>query len=617
MKKNYEALSKQIIANVGGVNNVNSLYHCVTRLRFKLKDDSKANKKALEQMEGVLSVVEGNGQYQVVIGNAVSDVYETIMKMYAIKGEQQTGASHEPSTGNVLTRLFNTMSSIFNPIIIALAGAGMIKALLVILTTYVLLENTTSTFKILSAAGNSVFYFLPLFLAVSAAKTFGVNPYISLAIVAALIEPNFMGLIENTGDVVSFIGIPVVLMKYTGTVIPAILAIYVYSKLERQLKKVIPKSIELFALSLVSLLIMVPLTVMVIGPIGVTLGNGLGDLINFVSNKSGLLAGLIIGAGWTYLVIMGIHWGVVPIMVNNLANYGYDVIRPMIAAATFASAGVAFGVFLRSKKKANKAFALSSMVPALLGGITEPIVYGLSIKYRKPLIAQTIAGGIAGAFMAAMKTKAIVYVFPALTTLPAFFGDTFGYYCIGIFMAFSISAALTYILGFDENEASEGEALEKEDLMLSMSACINGEMIPLEQVNDPVFSSKGMGDGVAFIPNEGILYSPVDAVVEMIFPTLHAIGLKTSSGAEILMHIGINTVDLKGEGFATTLKQGDPVKRGQVLIEFDLKKIMGKGYDPTTVLCVTNMDKVQKIEPIIQEHITKNDTVLNVVMEGA
>ncbi|WP_242877131.1 beta-glucoside-specific PTS transporter subunit IIABC [Fusibacter sp. 3D3] len=614
MKKNYEALSKQIIENVGGINNIISLYHCVTRLRFKLKEDSKANKAALEKIEGVLSVVEGNGQYQVVIGNAVSDVYETIMGMYPIKGEQEsTGAALEAPTGNVLTRLFNTMSSIFNPIIIALAGAGMIKALLVVFTTYGLLDNTTSTFKILSAAGNSVFYFLPLFLAISAAKAFGVNPYISLAIVAALIEPNFMGLIENTGDVVSFLGIPVVLMKYTGTVIPAILSIYVYSKLERQLKKFIPKSIELFALSLVSLLIMVPLTVLVIGPIGVTLGNGLGDLINFVSQKSGLLAGLIIGAGWTYLVIMGIHWGVVPIMVNNLANYGYDVIRPMIAAATFASAGVALGVFLRSKRKENKAFALSSMLPALLGGITEPIVYGLSIKYRKPLIAQTIAGGIAGAFMAAMKTKAIVYVFPALTTLPAFFGDTFGYYCIGIFMAFSISAALTYILGFDE----EGEAVETEDLMLSMSACINGEMIPLEQVNDPVFSSKGMGDGVAFIPSEGILYAPADAVVEMIFPTLHAIGLKTSGGAELLMHIGINTVDLKGEGFTTTLKQGDSVKRGQVLIEFDLKNIIEKGYDPTTVLCVTNMDQVNKIEPIIQKNITKNDTVLNVVMEGA
>jgi len=242
----------------------------------------------------------------------------------------------------------------------------------------------------------------------------------------------------------------VVLMKYSGTLVPAIIAVLVYSKLEKLLKKFIPKSIELFALSFAALIIMVPLSVIVIGPVGVYLANAMGSFVNFMSAQNGLLTGLIIGGGWTLLVMIGIHWGVAPIMINNISTYGYDFIRPMVAAATFASAGAAFGVFMKAKRKETKAFALSTVVPALLGGVTEPIVYGISLKYKKPFIAQIIGGALAGAFMGAMHTKAFVYVFPALTTLPAFFGDTFVYYIIGIALAFTITAILTWILGIDE-----------------------------------------------------------------------------------------------------------------------------------------------------------------------
>ena len=274
-KKNYDSLAKEVVEKVGGVENINSLFHCVTRLRFKLKDSSKADREAINDIQGVLSVVEGNGQFQVVIGNHVTDVFDTVLKLFPeIKSEaMNTNDVEEKPSGNILTRMFNTMSSIFNPIIIALAGAGMIKALLVILTTYGFMDNTGSTYKILSAAGNSVFYFLPLFLAFSTAKTFKVNQFIAVAIVGALMEPNFAGLMKATGDVVDFFGIPVVLMGYSGTVIPAILTIWVYSYVEKFLKKFIPKSIEIFTLSAVALLVMVPLAVMVIGPIGVTLGN--------------------------------------------------------------------------------------------------------------------------------------------------------------------------------------------------------------------------------------------------------------------------------------------------------------------------------------------------------
>lgn len=614
-KKNYESLAKEVVEKVGGVENINSLFHCVTRLRFKLKDSSKADREAIKDIQGVLSVVEGNGQFQVIIGNHVTDVFETVLNLFPkIKSESMmTDDLEEKPSGNILTRMFNTMSSIFNPIIIALAGAGMIKALLVILTTYGFMDNTGSTYKILSAAGNSVFYFLPLFLAFSTAKTFKVNQFVAVAIVGALMEPNFAGLMQATGDVVDFFGIPVVLMGYSGTVIPSILTIWVYSYVERFLKKFIPKSIEIFTLSAVALLIMVPLAVMVIGPIGVTLGNGMGDLINFLSDKSGLLAGLVVGAGWTFLVMMGIHWGVVPIMINNIANQGYDVIRPMIAAATFASAGVALGILIRSKKKETRAFAASAMIPALLGGITEPIVYGLSVKYKKPLIAQTIAGGIAGAFMGMFQTKAIVYVFPALTTLPAFFGDTFVIYLIGIAMAFVLSAVLTYILGFDEGSSNIKKSTLGE---LELASCVKGEMIPLEDVKDPVFSSKVMGDGVAFIPEVGEITSPVDGIIEVAFPTGHAIGLKSDSNVEILIHVGINTVELNGDGFKLLVKQGERVTRGQKLIEFDLKKIKEKGYDTTTMLLITEANS-KTVRKENYRNVVNEDKVLELIGEEA
>lgn len=614
-KKNYDSLAKEVVEKVGGVENINSLFHCVTRLRFKLKDSSKADREAINDIQGILSVVEGNGQFQVVIGNHVTDVFDTVLKLFPeIKSEaMNTNDVEEKPSGNILTRMFNTMSSIFNPIIIALAGAGMIKALLVILTTYGFMDNTGSTYKILSAAGNSVFYFLPLFLAFSTAKTFKVNQFIAVAIVGALMEPNFAGLMKATGDVVDFFGVPVVLMGYSGTVIPAILTIWVYSYVEKFLKKFIPKSIEIFTLSAVALLVMVPLAVMVIGPIGVTLGNGMGDLINFLSDKSGLIAGLVVGAGWTFLVMMGIHWGVVPIMINNIANQGYDVIRPMIAAATFASAGVALGVLLRSKKKETKAFAASTMIPALLGGITEPIVYGLSVKYKKPLIAQTIAGGIAGAFMGMFQTKAIVYVFPALTTLPAFFGDTFVIYLIGIAMAFGLSAILTYILGFEESGAKSKKSTLKPS---EIAACVKGEMIPLEDVKDPVFANKTMGDGIAFIPEKGEVTSPVDGTIEVAFPTGHAIGLKSANNDEILIHVGINTVELNGECFKLLVKQGERVTRGQKLIEFDLNKIKEKGYDTTTMLLITESNN-KTLKKENYRNVENEDKVLELVGEGA
>lgn len=612
-KQNYDQLAKEIVFLIGGENNIVNLTHCVTRLRFKLKDETKIDENSLSKLKGVISIVKGNGQFQVVVGNAVEDIFNAIQRLYLI-GE--TEVKEEKKSGTLFTRALNMMSAILNPIVIALAGAGMIKALLVILTTTLgILDTSGGTYKILAAAGNSVFYFLPLFLAYSSAKAFKCNPYIALAIVATLMEPNFTKLMSKPGDITSFLGIPVVLIGYSGSLVPAIVSILIYSKLEKILKKFIPKNIELFALSFVALLIMVPLTVIVIGPIGVYLADQVGNLVNFLSVKNGLLTGAVIGAGWTFLVMLGVQWGVVPIMINNISTYGYDVIRPMIAAATFASAGAAFGVFLKAKNKENKAYALSATIPALLGGITEPIVYGISLKYKKPFIAQVIGGAIAGGFMGMMHTKAIVYVFPALTTLPAFLGETFIYYVIGITLAFVITAIITFFLGIDEkgnieiHEKNTSESKnEGEDIIIK--SCIEGEVIELSKVKDEAFASESIGKGVGIVPQKGILYAPADGEISTVFVTGHAVGMVTDKEAEILMHIGINTVEMNGEGFIKKVKDGQKVKEGDILIEFDIEKIIKAGYDTTTMMVISNSEEYSDIEVLSLGKVKQNNDIL-------
>lgn len=597
MAKDYTNDIKEIINNIGGLDNISSLTHCVTRLRFQLKDYSIVNRDNIKKLNVVLSIVEGNNQFQIVIGNEVENVYNAIIKTYNINNSNTSSSgSKDNNKKNILMNILNKLTIIFNPIVPALAGAGMLKAILVILQTYNLLSTSDSTFKILSAAGNSVFYFLPLFLAVSCAKAFNCNIFISLGIMASLMEPNFTSIIKSNGDIVNFFMVPVVLMSYTGTLIPALISIYVYSKFEIILKKIVPKSLEIFLLPMIALMVMVPLTIIVIGPIGVFLGDGIGNIINIMSTKSGLLAGALIGATWTLLVMLGIHWGVVPIMINNISRLGYDVIRPMIAAATFASSGAAFGVFLKSKNKKTKAFALSSLLPSLFGGITEPIIYGISIKYKKPFIAQIIAGAIAGGFMGATQTKAIVYVFPALTTLPAFFGDTFKFYCIGISISFILSALFTYILGFDEDISDDNKekTINKEEVV-KLSPPAEGEIIELKDVKDEAFSSKALGDGYAIIPSSGIITAPADGTITAAPDSKHAIGIELDNGIELLIHVGINTVNLNGKGFNLLVKEGDKIHQGQKLMEVDLKLLKELNYDTSIITIITNMNDFKKV----------------------
>ncbi|MDA5498246.1 beta-glucoside-specific PTS transporter subunit IIABC [Yersinia aleksiciae] len=626
----YNMLAGEIIEHVGGKDNIVSLTHCITRLRFSLRDSKKFNKSVLDKLDGVILAVESNGQYQVVIGNDVTKVYNVIIDEFGIKGNASSADTDQSSEkkGNIVGRVFNKMSSILVPIVPALAGAGMLKALLVILSTYHFIDPTGSTYKILAAASNSVFYFLPLLLAFSCAKSFNAHPFVSVAIVGALLEPTFTGLLKNQGDIVEFMGIPVVLMKYSSTLIPAILAVWAYSYLERFLKRFIHQSIEMIAVPMLGLLIMVPVIVIAVGPIGVYLGDGIGAGIAYMNSVSGMLTGAIIGGGWTLLVMFGLHWGLVPVMLNNLALHGFDTIKPAAATATFASAGAAFGVFLKTKDKKLKSFALSTMVPALFAGVTEPIVYGISIKYKRPLIASLIAGTIAGGFVGAMGTTVMAYVFPALTTLPAFMTNTFAYYVIGISMSFALSTILTYILGFDEqkdesivvpisNSTSSNPVVHDNAVTglsgIVLSAPLNGRIVPLTEVKDGVFASEIMGKGIAIYPSEGAVYSPVNGVVSKLFHTNHAIGIVSEEGVEVLIHIGIDTVKLNGELFHNHINEGDFVTKGQLLLTFDLDELIARGFDMTTPIVIANTDDYRNILATENESADRSNTLMTVL----
>ncbi|MGD6941478.1 beta-glucoside-specific PTS transporter subunit IIABC [Cytobacillus gottheilii] len=617
----YKQLAQSIVEGVGGENNVDSVYHCMTRLRFKLKNGNKLNKKDLEQLDGVVSVLYSNGQHQVVIGNHVAEVYKAITDQYNIDSAATSSSQEsEKKTSNPIARLFNIMSSIITPIVPTLAGSGMLKALLVIFTTYFGMSEESSTYLILSAASNAVFYFFPLALAVSAAKTYGVNTFVSLAIMGALMEPKFTGLMQEVGDIVDFAGLPIVLMSYSGQIIPAILAIWLYSYLEKFLNKVIPKVIQMFAVPMISLLVMVPLTAGLIGPFGVYVGDGIATGIDMMSNTSGMLTGAIIGAGWTFLVMFGIHWGIVPAMLQNLTQTGFDTIRPPVANATFAQAGVAFGVFLKAKDKKLKSLALSSLAPALLAGVTEPIVYGLSVRLKRPMIAAVIGGTIGGAFAGAMNTTVMAYVFPALTTLPAFMTDTFAYYIISITIAFVLTAALTYILGFDEGTPASDDKVKpqtqnnKIDSNRSVvKSPMSGKVVPLKEVNDQAFSTGAMGQGVAIIPAHGKVFAPVTGTVTTLFHTKHAIGLTADDGTEVLIHVGLDTVKLDGQHFTAHINQGDIVQEGQLLTEFDIEAIEKAGYELTTPIIITNSNDYSDVIETEQSAVSNNDVLLTAV----
>jgi beta-glucoside PTS system EIICBA component len=515
-----------------------------------------------------------------------------------------------------MNKILGTISGSFAPILGVLAGSGLISALLAILTKLGWLSAKSGTYAILSAAGHAIFYFFPVFLGITLALKLGANGYVGGAIGAALLEPHFTDLVAAKAVHVEFLGIPVILANYSSTVFPILIAVSIYSVLDKFLKKVIYKDLQMFLNPLISLAVIVPLTVLIFGPFGTYVGGGLSVVIKFLSAKSGILTGAVLGAAWSFLTILGLHWAVVPIMIANLATGG-DPISPMVAAAPFAQMGMVLGVLFKTKDKDLKTLAVSGLVPSALAGTTEIITYGLLIRYKRTMVIVAIAGAIGGAINGALGIKGTAFALPSFLSIPVF--NPIGLYLIGTLGALVIALILTLVFGFKgKSDAVPDKTVKGFGLANvsseTISSPLNGEIVPLSEITDPLFSTETVGKGIAIEPTTGEVISPVDGTVTTLFPTRHAVGITSEDGAEILICIGVNTINLKGQFFTSHVKQWDTVKKGDLLIEFDIEKIKASGYDVKTPFVVTNSNQYLEVVPVKVGEVQVNDELIQLVV---
>lgn len=451
-------LAKIILHNVGGKENINDYSHCATRLRFNLKDESKANTEVLQNQDGIVSVVRKGGQYQVIIGSGVSAVYDELRKI--THGDQSTVESSSESEGRKKGNFFTTISAIFSPVLPAFAGSGILRALVILASQLGFLSETSGTYQILTIASMTVFYFLPVILAYTTAKHFGANPVLSMIIGAALIHPDLIAMMGEIGNGArtDFLGIPVILMSYASTVFPVIIAVAAFSYLEKFLRRSIPEGGHLVFVPMISFAVMIPLTLIVIGPITYNVSNWIAKLINGLIESSPLLAGALVGGGWNALVSVGLHWAVNPIMIQNIATQGYDYIVPFTFATNFAMMGAALGVWLKARHLKRKQYSLTTALTIAFSGITEPAIYGVAMILKRPFIAALIGGAVGGAYIGANGVTAQSFVFGGLTTLPTFAGGKEGNFMhavIGLTICVVVAAILTYVFGFEEPELKQ------------------------------------------------------------------------------------------------------------------------------------------------------------------
>ncbi|MFI3793657.1 beta-glucoside-specific PTS transporter subunit IIABC [Enterococcus hirae] len=618
-----QAVGKRVWEAVGGEKNVNSLVHCATRLRFKLKDESVADTQKLKQDPDVIQVVQSGGQYQVVIGSNVADVYQAIVDEQGLTDQSGT----EDQSKNPLNRLIDIISSIFTPFLGAMAAAGILKGFLSLATVLGWLSADTGAYQILFAAADGVFTFLPVMLAFTAAKKFKTNQFLSVAIAMALVYPAITQL-AGAGGAVDFFGLPIVLAQsgYTSSVIPIILAVWVQSKFEPLVKKVIPQFLQMIFVPMIVLLVMVPLTFLLLGPIGTVIGNGLGSLFNSIYSFSPLVAGLIMGSLWQVFVMFGMHWGFVPIMFLNIEQYGFDVMVPMLLPAVLAQGGAALAVAIRTKDTKLRSLGISSTITSLFG-ITEPTVYGVTLPLKKPFVVACLSAGIGDAMIGFAGVKAFSSGLVSLLTIPTFIStnqaveSNVTMAILATALSFVLAFVGTMIVGFDETVQDEKLETNQQttagDTISSarhnLKSPLSGKVLPLSDVPDKVFSSGAMGKGLAIDPEKGELIAPADGEITTIFPTGHAVGLTTKDGIEILMHIGMDTVELEGQGFETFVKQGDQVKAGDLLVRFDIEAIKAAGYSVITPIVITNTEHFADVLELNQEELIASEDFLAIV----
>lgn len=604
----YEKLAKEILENVGGKENINSLTHCITRLRFRLKDESKANDEALKNNPGVVTVMKSAGQYQVVIGNHVPAVFEDVCAIAGINNDAPAAEAEAPK--GVLDTLIDIISGCFQPILGPLCAAGIIKGLNALLVFLLGAGYSASgTYLVLNAIGDSIFYFLPIILGYTAAKKFNVNVVVGMIIGASLCYPTIqtdtlsaagkaIGTLPMIGAYYTkFLGIPFISGNYTSTVVPVICIVALAAQIQKIAKKYVPEMLQNFFVPFFVLIISLPIGLLVIGPVVGLLTQVLSNFFAALYKLSPVVTALVVGAFWQCLVIFGLHWALVPMAMVNLGNLGFDTILPGMTGTTFAATGIMIATYLKTKDPNKKALAIPATISAFCG-VTEPAIYGFLLPEKTPFVFSCIGGAVGGAIMGALNAKMYVMGGLGIFSVVSFIspeGEASG--LVAALICGAVSMLVGFLLAFffskkEDNKVIEAVKANEETIV----APIEGTIKPVEESSDAAFASGALGKGVVIIPSVGKVYAPVSGTVTVLFPSLHAIGITSDSGVELLIHIGMNTVQLDGKGYTAHIKQGDHVECGQLLVEFDMEYITKEGYSLETPVLVTNYNDLKEIK---------------------
>ncbi|MDB2109697.1 beta-glucoside-specific PTS transporter subunit IIABC [Clostridium paraputrificum] len=612
----FEKLAKDILLNVGGKENVQSVMHCYTRLRFVLKDESLANKEVIEKLQGVSGVVKSNGQFQVVIGSEVDEVCDAVKKLIGISDSNVENSKKKVS-------IIDFVNAVFMPVMGVLCAAGIIKGVLTLLSATGVISDSTTTYTVFMALGDSVLYFFPVLLGYTACKRFGGTPFIGLILGACMISPSIIGLAsgEVTGTLFggtifevstygNLLGLPLVAMNYTNTVFPIIIAAFFVAKLEKFVKKFMPKVLNMFMTPAIVLVVILPLTLLIIGPVVTISSSLLAQGISALQSANYLISAIVIGLVWQILIMFGLHGMVFPIIFMNMAMYGFDTILAAFFVCSFTQVAACIAIALKEKNADKKAIAISAGISAVFG-ITEPAIYGVTITNKKVFASTCIASGIGATVIGLMQAKTYILGGMGVFGFMNFISPDDSTSIIAAVIAVIVSMVASFVAIWfwaykTEENVVEINGVEKRN---KINSPVEGTVKSLKEASDKTFAEEMLGKGALIIPREGKIFSPVDGTLETLFPTKHAMGLISNDGVEILIHVGMDTVNLQGKYFKAHKNAGDKVKTGELILEFDIEKIKEEGYSLETPVVVTNSNSYNKVE-LLHEGIVRKDQEL-------
>ena len=614
--RDYNKLAHDIIREVGGAQNIVNATRCATRFRLVLKETPAGAKEKISEMPGVITVVENNGQFQVVIGTHVGDVYAVAAEILHL--DENTEEVEQPKQ-SVVNRIIATMSAVFAPFVYILAAAGLLQGALILITMAAPNFANTGTYEVLSFMSWTPFTFLPIFIAVTASKHFKCNTFIAILCCCALVNPSWAEMASRIadGETIRFLGIKLSETTYTSTVLPPLLLVWLLSYLERFIEKKLPETFRPLLTPMICFIIMVPVTILVLGPVSAVTANGIAKGYNFLAATAPALAGAIIGGFWQVVVIFGVHWGITPVNLANFAMNGHDTFQAFQTIAVVAQVAAAFGVFIKSKNKEFKGVALSAGVTGLFG-ITEPTIYGVTLRLKKPFICGCAGGAIGAVVMSFFHSAYYAYAgLPGpLTIVNAISKDapmSFPGEVIGCAVAAVIAIVLIQIVGFDDPASKTENAAADTTAAKTVDSPLTGQIIPLSEVNDPVFSSEAMGKRCGVITLEGKVFAPFDGTIVGLLDSHHAVGMESENGIEILIHVGMDTVKLGGKHFTCHIEDGQQVKKGQLLLEFDMDAIKAEGYEIVTPVIITNSDEFTEITTEVAGRVKNGDKLLKLI----